>query len=190
MLSPSAVDVRGPLGPEPTGFRRSLGFDLTNPVPGSGASTLGVARDHEAYIWIWFRRDPQTERVITFRELTVSDSIHTVERIEMHFRVDGVLHILQMGPFVEGQGGGAAWYTGMHGEGTSLGTVQHSSPNDWTVRASADSKARLWRFDDRAQPVDQGLYYFGLDMRFTSAPESPAGGCLPRPSTCRPDQHN
>jgi hypothetical protein len=160
------------------GFRRSLTFDLSKPVAGSGAAPRGIVRDNEAYIWIWYRRDPATDRITTVREIAPSDSVHRVERVEMHFRIDGILHILQMGPFVEGQGGASAWSTGMHGDGTSTGQLTHPSPDVWSVTAPRGSQARLWRFEDRAQPVDRGLYQFSLSMRFMMLPGGAMGSCV------------
>jgi hypothetical protein len=177
--------ARGPIGPYRDFFRRSITFDLTKPVLASGAKDLGVVSDNEAYVWIWHRRIPETGQVITFRELPPSEVVHPVERIEMHFRIGGVLHILQMGPFVEGQGGAPAAYTGMHGEGTTLGEYIHPTTGEWIVRAPTGSVARLWRFDDRAKPTDQGLYAFSLQLRFFDFPDGPRGACVPYPQTCR-----
>jgi hypothetical protein len=133
---------------------------------------------------VWYRRDPQTDHVSAFRELPVSDSAHRVERIEMHFRVNGVLHFLQMGPFVEGQGGGGDWRTGVHGAGTTMGTLIHARENLWIVSAPAGSVARLWSFEDRARPIDRGLYQFSLQMRFAGLPGYEAGACIPYPAMC------
>jgi hypothetical protein len=183
MLSPLG-DARGPLGATNPTFRRSLSFDLTRPVPESGARSVGTVSDNEAYTWIWYKRDPETDRVSTFRELGVSDSIHMVERVEIHFRIDGVLHELQMGPFVEGQGGATQWYTGVHGDGTTLAQFIHPENNVWIVRAPPGSRARLWSFENRARPVDRGLYFFPLELRFRGMPGGAAGACVPTPSSC------
>lgn len=177
-MSPPS-EGRGPIGPEREGLRRSLSFDLSAPVAGSDATGRGVVRDNEAYIWIWYRRNPSTDRVTTVREIDVSDSVRHVERIEMHFRIGGVLHVLQMGPFVEGQGGAGAWLTGMNGNGTSLGQLIHSSTSSWIVRAPPGSVARLWSFEDRAHPIDRGLYEFSLQIQFTAIPNGPSGACVP-----------
>jgi hypothetical protein len=178
-------DFRGPIGPANPALRRSLAFDLSRPVGGSGARSLGVVRDNAAYIWIWYRRDPATDRIITFRTLGVSDSVYPAERIEMHFRIGGILHILQMGPFVEGQGGGADWYTGFHGAGTSIGQLTHPGIGSWIVRAPPGSVARLWSFEDRTKPVDRGLYNFTMQIRFTDFPGGARGSCVPRPESCK-----
>ena len=183
MLSPNVLEARGPVGPQQRGLRRSLLFDLSAPVP-TGGVPLGVVRDHEAYIWVWYRRDPVTNQVITFRELSVSDSVHQVERIEMHFRVKGTLHVLQMGPFVEGQGGDSRWPIGMHGHGTTMGTIVHPATSLWIVSAPTGSVARLWSFEDRSRPVDRGLYFFSLQLRFVALPGGADGVCVPHPSTC------
>lgn len=177
-LSPPSPG-RGPMGPIREGFRRSLAFDLSDPVTGSGATPQGIISDNEAYVWIWYRRDSTTDRVTTVREIAVSDSVHNVERIEMHFRIDEVLHVLQMGPFVEGQGGAGVWFTGMHGEGTSLARLVHPTPEVWIVSASPGSLARLWSFEDRTRPIDRGLYHFSLSLRFTALPTGAMGGCVP-----------
>ena len=177
-LSPP-TPARGPLGPSRPGFRRSLSFDLSQPVPGSGAVTRGVVRDNEAYLWIWYRRDPATDRVTTLREISVSDSVHNLERIEMHFRINGVLHVLQMGPFVEGQGGAGPWFTGIHGDGTTLGSLTHPHPDLWRVTAPSGSVARLWSFEDRTRPLNRGLYRFSLNVKFAKLPGGANGVCVP-----------
>ncbi len=173
------TEGRGPIGPVREGPRRALVFDLSTPIAGTGAQPLGVIRDNEAYIWVWYRRDSSTDRVTTVREISVSDAWHSVERIEMHFRVAGVLHVLQMGPFVEGQGGAGPWYTGMNGVGTSLGQLAHPTSATWIVQAPSGSIARLWSFEDRTRPIDRGLYRFSLYIRFASIPSGPIGGCVP-----------
>lgn len=183
MLSGYA-DLRGPIGPVSDAFRRSLSFDLSAPVPGSGARPLSVISDNEAYVWIWYMRDPDTDQVRTFRELPVSDSVHSIERVEMHFRINGVLHELQMGPFVEGQAGASQWYTGVHGDGTTLAQFVHPATNLWIIRAPEGSVARLWSFENRARPVDRGLYYFPLELHFRGMPGGGNGSCVPNPSSC------
>jgi HEAT repeat protein len=177
-------DGRGPIGPTDSSFRRSLAFDLSSPVQASGARPRGTVTDNEAYIWIWYKRDPATDQVTTFRELPVSDRPHSIERVEMHFRINGVLHELQMGPFVEGQGGATQWYTGVHGDGTSLAEIIHPAREQWIVRASSGSVARLWSFENRARPVDRGLYNFSFELQFHGMPGGATGNCIPYPTTC------
>jgi hypothetical protein len=183
MLSGYERSQRGPIGRMIPGFRRSLAFDLTRPVGASGAVSRGVVEDNEAYIWIWRGRNAAGHQT-SFSGLTPSDSSYSIARIEMHFRINGVLHELQMGPMVEGQGGGTAWYTGVHGDGTTMGSFTHPNPFVWVVRTAAGSRARLWSFEDRASPVDRGLYEFSLEMRFLEAPNG-EGPCIRNPSSCR-----
>ena len=92
---------RGPLSSEWRPLRRSLSFDLSKPVSGSGAINRGVVRDNEAQVHIGI--DPRTHSVGSLSDIAVSDSAISIERIEMHFRINGELHVLQMGPLVEGQ---------------------------------------------------------------------------------------
>jgi len=184
-LSPSVLEARGPIGRTPGGLRRSIAFDLGRPVAGSGAAARGLVRDPEAYIWVWHRRDPATGHVRTTRELDVDDSTsHVAERVEMHFRIDGVLHVLQMGPFVEGGGGSAIWRTGMHGNGTSTARIRRPARDVWIVEAGAEDRARLWSFENRSVPVDRGLYHFPLRLRFVALPGGAGGACVPMPATC------
>ena len=104
----------------------------------------------------------------------------------MRFRVNGVLHYLQMGPFVEGQGGSDAWaQTGITGDGTTMGAVIHPSPGVWVIRAREGSIARLWSFEDRAHAVDRGLYSFSLQIRFTAFPHGAEHCEAYKPWTCR-----
>ena len=177
---------RGPYGPETHSLRRSFSFDLSKALPNSGSRPLGVIKDDEAQIHIWYKRDFGTSQIISFQTLDVSDSVHAVERIEMHFRVNGVLHELQMGPFVEGQGGGGPFYTGVNGRGTTLGEFVHPVENVWMVRAGPSSIARLWSFEDPARPIDRGLYAFSLQIRFTTFPGGPNQSCVPDPAKCSP----
>lgn len=177
-------DARGPIGPVDDRYRRSLSFDLSRPVLASSATPLGIVTDNEALIWIWYKRDPTTDQVSTFRELGVGDQVHAIERVEMHFRINGVLHELQMGPFVEGQGGATQWYTGVHGQGTTLAQFIHPERGLWIVRAPEGSVARLWRFENRARPVDLGLYGFSFELHFMGIPGGASGSCVPVPASC------
>jgi HEAT repeat protein len=171
MLSGKAY--RGPMGRVLPVFRRSLRVDVSAPVPGSGATALGIVEDNEANVQVWRARDDQGQ-LIGFAGLPPSDSAYSVARLEIHFRIRGVLHMLQMGPMVEGQGGGTAWYTGMHGDGTTAATALHPSPDVWIVRAPEGSVARLWSFEDRAHPIGRGLYSFSVGMRFMVLPRGAA----------------
>jgi hypothetical protein len=183
MLSSFGRSERGPIGRVVPGFRRSLLFDLSRPVAPSGAVERGTVADNEAYVWIWRGRDP-AGHLLSFSGLTPSDSSYPIARIELRFRIDGILHGLQLGPMVEGQGGGVQWYTGIHGNGTSMGNLTHPTSYEWIIRTPPGSRARLWSFEDRAHPVDRGLYEFSLAMRFLETPTGPDGLCLLNPSSC------
>jgi hypothetical protein len=67
----------------------------------------------------------------------------------------------------------------MHGNGTSTGQLVHPSPELWIAHAPRGSLARLWSFEDRAKPVDRGLYRFSLSMRFMMLPGGAMGSCIP-----------
>jgi hypothetical protein len=179
-------DYRGPWGPYRTELRRSLTFDLSTAITTSGARPRGVVHDNEAHLWIWNRRDPQNPtHIISIQSLPVSTAVQYIDRVEIHFRIGGVLHELQMGPFAEGQAGGVEWYTGVNGEGTTLAEVIHPSDDIWIVRAPRGSKARLWSFEDRAHPVNRGLYAFPFEIVFRRLPAGPYTACVPYPATCK-----
>lgn len=175
---------RGPLGPNVSQLRRSVVFDLSRPVQSSGAIPHRLIRENEAQIWIWYRRDPRTNEVISVRQVDVSDSVHVVERVELRFRVNGVLHFLQMGPFVEGQGGGEAWMTGVTGDGTTTAQLIHPANDVWIVTAPPGSIGRLWSFEDRAHAKDRGLYSFSFQIRFVGYPSGPDPCLVENPSSC------
>jgi hypothetical protein len=76
-----------------------------------------------------------------------SDTPIPIARIEIRFRIKGVLHGLQLGPMAEGLGGGGpAWDTGMHGEGTSMGL----SLGNPSTCGTPDQASRVGR--DRVRP--------------------------------------
>jgi HEAT repeat protein len=168
---------RGPFGPTTLSLRRSLGFDLSSPVTGSGSKPLGFVRDNEAVILIAVTvgRD-STGRVkgIANNDLPVSDTASVLHRVEFHFRIGGHLHLLQLGDNWEGQAE-APWATGLNGRGTTNTQIVHPTRDAWIVAAPEGSIGRLWDLTDRAHPVDRGLYKFSFRTHWMTFPQgSPA----------------
>jgi hypothetical protein len=159
-------------------LRRSLVFDLTHPVPGSGARALGVVRDNEAIVHAYWSRE-RGKRMISVSTLDASDSAVTSERTEFHFRIHGESYLLQMGPWTEDEFNARAPI--VNGSGTTSARIWHPSAEEWTVVARPGSHARLWRLSDPSKPVDLGLYSISFALSWGGfSPVETLGTLVPR----------
>jgi hypothetical protein len=138
-------------------LRRSLQFDLRKPARGSNAKVRAVARDREAIIHIFWKREPG-KRMISVTNLDPMDAAVDVQRAEFEFRIDGEPHLLQMGEWTASEFDPKA--PKVNGKGTSAPHLYHLNADEWTVVASPGSFARLWNVSDPSNPVDLGLYEF------------------------------
>jgi HEAT repeat protein len=189
VLSTSAASVAAwalsqarPVEMRQRALRRSLLIDLSRPIVASGAKKLGLLRDNEAVVNV----DAEVHRDssgyisgIANNDLAVSATRVTVHRFELHFRIGGRLHLLQIGDEWEGTASGVEWATNTSlGRGTSNTLIVRARTDKWVSYAPAGSVARLWDISDRAHPVDRGLYGFSYQMRWYSFPIDETNECL------------
>ena len=136
---------------------RTIAFDLSRPVAGSGARPLGVVKDNEAIIHVFWRHE-HDKRMISITTLDPGDVPVECERAEFEFRVGGRPYVLQMGEWTEAEFNRRA--PKFNGAGTTQPHIWHLNADEWTVVAGPGSRARLWEMTDPAHPVDKGLYIF------------------------------
>ena len=145
---------------------RALRFNLDRPVPGSGASPLGVVLDSVGRIHAFWRDLEDVRTVVSILLMRVRDTV-TTDRVEFFVRTGGHQYVLQFGPWTMGRySGRAAGGTLMHGEGTTRAVVERPVYERWIVRSAPGSIGRLWLFDDPQRPEDRGLYYFDFAVEF------------------------
>jgi HEAT repeat protein len=173
---------RGPFGIRHRALRRSLLIDLSRPIGSSGAKKLGLLRDNEASVNVdveVHRDSGGYIRGIANNDLAVSATQVAVHRFELHFRIDGRLHLLQIGDEWEGTASGVSWSTNKSlGRGTSNTSIVRARTDKWVSYAPSGSVARLWDISDRAHPIDRGLYQFAYQMRWYSFPIGETNECL------------
>jgi hypothetical protein len=158
--------------PRPTAkgaSQRSMSFDLSRPVEGSGAIKVQTKKDDLARFHVFWRYDEapsgkSIDKQYFPRDIPVGSTVDS-DRIEMWVRLDSVQHVLQMGPWAMGR------YTpraAIDGRGTSKATITRETENSWRIKASDKSIVRLWDYSNTQSPIDKGLYYFGFDVEFTT----------------------
>ena len=140
---------------------RSLVFDLSRPVPGSGSSNLGVIQDQLGRMHTFWKRDPEKKVIANFILTPVGETV-TTDRVEMWVVVNGRQHVLQMGPWSMGEFSERA---GVSGEGTTRATISRRANDKWTISAPRGSIARLSDYDNINKPIDKGLYYFDFEVQ-------------------------
>lgn len=77
---------------------RSIIFDLTHPVPGSGAKKFEASRDYRGRFHAFWKHNHETETILSPTDIGPVGTTVDSDRIEMYVQVDGVQHVLQMGP--------------------------------------------------------------------------------------------
>jgi len=148
--------------------QRSMVLDLSRPVEGSGAIRIQPSKDDLARFHVFWKYEEgppgkSVDKQYFPREIPVGTTVES-DRVEMWTRVEGVQHVLQMGPWAMGR------YTprsAIHGKGTTKATITRESESSWRIKAPDGSIARLWDYSDIQRPVDKGLYYFSFDVVFT-----------------------
>lgn len=166
------LDLSGPRGDGRTmglavqrKLRRSLTFDLSHPLSGSGAKPVKPVSDNEAVVHLFFAHE-HDKRMISITMLDPTDATVECQRAEFQFRIDGEPYLLQMGEWSEGEFNPRAPRLG--GEGTTSPRILHPTAEEWTVYAPPGSAARLWNLSDPAHPVDRGLYFFPFSISWTA----------------------
>jgi hypothetical protein len=138
-------------------LRRSLAFDLSRPVPASGARPMGVVHDNEAALHVFWSH-VHDRKVMSITSLDPIDSAVTSDRTELQFRIGGEPYLLQFGEWTEAEFNRLT--PKVNGRGTSAIRIWHPAPDEWTVIAPPGSTARLWKLSNPQRPVDLGLYVF------------------------------
>ena len=77
-------------------------FYLSRPVPGSGAKRIEPPSDELARFHVFWKHDHKTETVIPPDGIPVGTTVES-DRVEMWTRVNGIQHVLQMGPWGMGE---------------------------------------------------------------------------------------
>jgi hypothetical protein len=144
-------------------YERRMLFDLTHPVPDSGAKAVETTFDYLARFHVMWKHDHETEKIYGMDTIPVGATVDS-DRVEMWPSVNGVQHVLQMGPFALGEFSPRA---ALNGKGTTKAKITRETEDVWRIVASSGSIARLWDYSDIQKPVDKGLYYFDFDVRFT-----------------------
>jgi hypothetical protein len=144
---------------------RALLFDLSRPVLASGASPVETIRDSAAVVhfhWMW---DPGRRVAWTFDEIPVGGR-GASDRVQFEFAVDGRPHILQFGPWAQGDCGEPyAFGAKLDGNGTSRVQIERLGVDDYRLWAPSGSFARLWDYTEPQRPRDRGLYSFSFSLR-------------------------
>jgi len=142
---------------------RSMIFDLTRPVPGSGATKVQTTNDYLARFHAFWKHDHEVEKIFVVNDIPIGATVET-DRVEMWAVVKGVQNVLQMGPWAMGEFSPRA---ALNGTGTTKAKITRETEDSWRIIAPKESIARLWEYSDIQNPVDKGLYYFDFDVKFT-----------------------
>lgn len=143
---------------------RVLVFDLTRPVPGSGAVPLGEIRDPNGRFHSFYMIDADSV-IWNTQDVPIGTTVLS-DRTQMNFSINGVPHLLQMGPWSLGDcGEGYARGGRLHGIGTTQAHISRISGSEYTITAPPGSVARLWDHHNPEAPVDRGLYYVQFRAR-------------------------
>ena len=113
---------------------------------------------------MFWKHNHDTEMVSYTMDIGPGGTSEDSERIEMYVQVNGIQHVLQMGPWTMGEFSPRAQVSG---DATTKAKITRESEDAWRISAPKGSIARLWEYSDIQRPVDKGLYYFDFDMKFT-----------------------
>ena len=147
---------------------RYMTFDLSRPIEGSGAVKLSSGKDYLARFHTFWKYDDPKPGTSVAKFWFMSDipigAVVESERVELWVLIDGVQHVLQMGPWAMGK---FSKRESIDGRGTTKATIERVKDHSWRIKASDGSIARLWDYSDMWRPVDKGLYFFSFDVEFT-----------------------
>ena len=138
-------------------------FDLSRPVPGSAATKLQTTWDDVARFHVFWKHDHETESMVSMVGIPLGTTVEA-DRAEMWAVVNGVQHVLQMGPWAMGEFSPRA---AINGNGTTKTRITREAEDIWRFTAASGSIGRLWDYSDIQSPIDRGLYYFDFDVKFT-----------------------
>jgi hypothetical protein len=154
---------------QPSENNRYLEFDLSQPVTTSGAKVLGLIRDAKARIHVFLSHDHERHTIRNIQELASGDKAQS-ERVQFMLSINGIPHVLLVGPWGPGEFG-PAQKTPINGDGTTKATVKRISDTVWEVDAPTNTLGRLWENADTATPIDRGLYRVSFRFRFELLPD-------------------
>jgi hypothetical protein len=154
------------------GASRSFMVDLNNPVPGDIGIPLGMIKadgvwpgsfvpagaNYRLHIFFLYMNADSTEFT---GDIPVGTTV-PASTIGLNFYVNGLHHVLQVGPFPWG-GLCMAGGTAIYGQGTTVGTISRPTATTWIVDLPAGSVGRL--FDNHREDkyaVNRGLYHVSL----------------------------
>jgi hypothetical protein len=141
--------------------QRALKFDLRNPVPGSGASSLGIVSDKGGVFRAFWQFDRNASYIYSLQEIPIGGLVDS-DRVEMRFVIGSTTYLLGMGTW------GPGLCDGLGVEAPPLGStraqITRTGAATWRVTAAPGSIATLTNISDRYNPVVMGTYYFSLDV--------------------------
>ncbi|MEO6254883.1 MAG: hypothetical protein ABIO79_16350 [Ferruginibacter sp.] len=144
---------------------RSVILNLSNPLPGSRAVSQGIIHDNQsAEIHVFYKWDRSVKPWIVYnlRDVPIGTTIES-PRTEIRVSINGILHILQLGPYCLGDGNEPYAYGGhIGGEGTTKVLVTRNSKTSYTIIAPVESIGRLWNVSSWVYPIDKGLFKTGF----------------------------
>ena len=138
---------------------RSLRYDLTNPIAGSGATNLGVITDNlgNRVLACWQTIGGVTSNVT---DIPIGSTV-TSQSLEVFFRINGSSHLLAFGAQTCSTQGKAS-------PGTGNATITRTSATSWDVNLPAGSAGRLWGLKSSSSYQDKGLYSWSAALHFNA----------------------
>jgi hypothetical protein len=155
---------------------RSVTFDLSQPVAGSGSTSLGEINDTSAVIGVIARKDAASDSIFGPRDLAVGEEVPAARvALALHIGAETGRHVswLSFGPFAFNSCAEALAV--QENVGTTTPTLKRISSTAWTVTIPFGSIGRLWYDapdEDNYGRVarDRGLYSFSGRFRFSLVP--------------------
>jgi len=171
--SNSSVPTIGARENVPAVRSRALTFDLTRPIRGSGAQSLGVFTDSTAEFHTFFYWD-RNHRIWNTRDIPVGATVKS-SRTEFVFTRGGRTYHFHFGPWSLGDCKEPYATAGpVHGSGTTQPEITRLSATDYIVSSGHGGVGRLWEYPEKGVAKDRGRYSFEFVVRIHSNRQSPA----------------
>ncbi|HUS02418.1 MAG TPA: hypothetical protein VMY77_11860, partial [Chitinophagaceae bacterium] len=143
---------------------RFIVLDLSQPVQHSGSVPQGIIKDNDAQIHIFNIIDKTVTPwvIYDFRDLAVGTTIES-PRNQINIHINGVSHLLQLGPWALSDGN--EWYSyggKLNGNGTTKVMITRNNERSYTIIAPEGSIGRLWNVSNMSKPIDMGLFKTGF----------------------------
>ncbi len=154
------ADLEFAAAPDDGTVPRSLKVDLDHPVPGDIGVPLGVVTSNRNMELAaqWYTDSNNIAHDV--RDIPIGTTVNA-EQADVGLFIDGVFHILQMGPQRYGHCGsdGSATF----GDGTTRATIHRMSAGEWAVDLPPGSIGRLFDIHMSApNAINKGLYYVSM----------------------------